>query len=132
MEKRLHPNACRSKFFPSRASRRLIIQAKIEAFGLAEISSLGKPLLECLEKRISKARLDRRWSCERSDAQVLNATEFIEMEIEDQGDNNLQVEFAVGCVGDKFATLFLNACAERLLSATRDVAPLPFDFSVCG
>ena len=102
------------------------------ALGLTKISSLGNPFLECLEQRVAKSGLDRRGASKRGDAQVLNATEFIEMEIEDQGDNNLQVEFAVGCVGDKFAPLVLNPSPERLLVATRDGAPLPFDFSVCG
>jgi hypothetical protein len=41
------------------------------------------------------------------------------LEIEDQGDNNLQVEFAVGCVGDKFAPLVFNPSPERLLAVTR-------------
>lgn len=95
------------------------------------ISSLGKPILECLEQCVSQAGFNRGRSCERADAQVLNATEFIELEIEDQGNNNLQIEFAIGCVGDKFAPLVLNACSECLLAATRDVAPLPFEFSVC-
>jgi hypothetical protein len=54
------------------------------------------------------------------------------LEIEDQGENILQVEFAVGCIGDKFAPLVLNPCSERLLGATRNVEPLPFDFSLCG
>ena len=96
---------------------------KTVALGLTKISSLGNPLLECLEQRVSQSGLDRRRSCERGDAQVLNATEFIEMEIEDQWDNNLQVEFA---------PLVFNPSPERLLVATRDGAPLPFDFSVCG
>ena len=53
---------------------------------------------------------------------MLNATEFIEMEIEDQGDNNLQVEFAVGCFGDKFAPLVFNPSPERILvGAGREV-----------
>jgi ABC-type branched-subunit amino acid transport system substrate-binding protein len=46
----------------------------------------------------------------------------IKLEIEDQGDNNLQVEFAVGCVGDKFAPLVFNPSSERLLvGAGREV-----------
>ncbi len=96
---------------------------KTVAFGLAKISSLGNPLLECLEQRVAKSGLDRRRSCERGDAQGLNAAEFIEMEIEDQGDNNLQVEFA---------PLVFNPSSERILEAIRDVEPLSFDFSVCG
>jgi hypothetical protein len=54
------------------------------------------------------------------------------LDIEDQGENNLQVEFAVVCVGDKFAPLVLNPSPERLLAAKRDGDPLRFDFSVCG
>jgi len=54
---------------------------------------------------------------------VLNATEFIELEIEDQGDNNFQVEFA---------PLVFNPSSERILEAIRDVEPLSFNFSVCG
>jgi hypothetical protein len=91
MEKSLHPNACRSKFF------------SLEGF--------------------TRAWLDRRRSCEQENAQVLNATEFIELEIEDQGDNNFQVEFA---------PLVFNPSSERILEAIRDVEPLSFNFSVCG
>jgi hypothetical protein len=49
---------------------------------------------------------------------VLNATEFIELEIEDQGDNNLQVEFAVGDANKVIPPLVFNSCSERLLVGT--------------
>lgn len=44
-----------------------------------------EPGLECLQQGISDAGLKRWRAGERGDAQVLNAPEFINMEVEDQG-----------------------------------------------
>jgi hypothetical protein len=79
---------------------------------------VGKPLLECLQQRIAQAWLDGRWSGERGDAQILNATEFVEMEVEDQGDDDLQIEFAIGNANKVISPLVFNSCSERLQVAT--------------
>lgn len=64
---------------------------------------------------------------------MLNATEFVEMEVQDQRDNDLQIEFAIGDADKVIPPLVFNSYPERPpLAVTRDVATLAFDFSVCG
>lgn len=87
-----------------------------------QIGLFRQPRFERLQQCVTQARFEGRRPGEGRHAEALNATEFIETQIENQRNNHLQVEFTVGNANDIVASFVLNPPPECILvGAGREV-----------